>query len=204
MFSISNRLFSFVLYLEIVARKKQYNEAEVLEKAMQLFWKNGYETTSMQMLEQEMGINKFSIYSSFGNKHSLFLESLKCYKSSTGVMLKKFKNATNGVASIKQFFYDSVEANFKDDSIKGCLVTNTYNEFSEGEDELIKAQMEAFMANVKDLIIEKLKTDSTKDEATILKQANFLLLAKHGLAAASRVNSKQEIEDYIEMTFKNI
>jgi hypothetical protein len=36
-----------------------------------------------------------------------------------------------------------------------------------------------------------------------LKQANYLLLAKHGLAAASRVNNKQEIED-IELTFNNI
>ncbi|WP_179352720.1 TetR/AcrR family transcriptional regulator [Winogradskyella vidalii] len=187
-----------------MARKKQYNEAEVLEKAMQLFWRNGYETTSMQMLEQEMGINKFSIYSSFGNKHSLFLESLKCYKNNVNEMFETFKNASNGVASIKQFFYDSVEANFKDNSIKGCLVTNTYNEFSEREDELIKVQMDAFMANLKAIIIEKLKTDPTKDEATILQQANFLLLAKHGLAAAARVNSKQEIEDYIEMTFKNI
>ncbi|MBC7557159.1 MAG: TetR family transcriptional regulator, partial [Chryseobacterium sp.] len=46
-----------------MARKKKYIEEVVLEKAMNLFWKNGYEKTSMQMLEEEMGINKFSIYS---------------------------------------------------------------------------------------------------------------------------------------------
>lgn len=43
---------------------------------MALFWRNGYETTSIQMLEKEMGINKFSIYSSFGNKEGVFIESL--------------------------------------------------------------------------------------------------------------------------------
>jgi hypothetical protein len=64
--------------------------------------------------------------------------------------------------------------------------------------------MKDFMDNLKNLFIEKLKMDSTKDEETILKEANFLLLAKHGLAAAARVNSRKEIEDYIEMTFKNI
>lgn len=53
-------------------RKKQYNEQEVIEKAMQLFWRNGYETTSVQMLEKEMGINKFSIYASFGSKDGVF------------------------------------------------------------------------------------------------------------------------------------
>ena len=197
-------MFSFVLYLEIMARKKEYIEEEVVEKAMKLFWQNGYETTSMQMLEKEMGINKFSIYSSFGNKHGLFLESLKCYKGKVNHTLEKFKNASNGVEDIKQFFYDSVSSNFKDDEMKGCLVTNTYNEFSEKEDEFIKAQMNTFMNNIKSIIIEKLKTDVTKDEQTVAKQANYLLLAKHGLAAAARVNTKQEIEDYIEMTFKNI
>ena len=158
-----------------MARKKQYNEDEVVEKAMNLFWKNGYEATSMQMLEKEMGINKFSIYSSFGNKHGLFLESLKQYKSKVSATLVKFKNGTNGVEDIKQFFYDSISSNFKLGNQKGCFVTNTYNEM-----------------------------DPSKDEDTILKQANYLLLAKHGLAAAARVNTQQEIEDYIEMTFKNL
>ncbi|GAK75996.1 transcriptional regulator [Nonlabens ulvanivorans] len=54
-----------------MARKKEYIESEVIEKAMTLFWRNGYENTSMQMLEKEMGINKFSIYSSFGSKHGV-------------------------------------------------------------------------------------------------------------------------------------
>ncbi len=46
--------------------------------------------------------------------------------------------------------------------------------------------------------------DATKSEETVLRQANFLLLAKHGLAAATRVNNKEEINDYIEMTFTNL
>jgi TetR/AcrR family transcriptional repressor of nem operon len=136
--------------------------------------------------------------------NGLFLESLKCYKGKVSKIHDKFQNASNGVESIKQFFYDSVDPNYKGDNIKGCLVTNTYNEFSESEDSIIKAQMLTFMDNLKNLFIEKLSTDSNKDKATVLKQANYLLLAKHGLAAAARVNSQQEIEDYIEMTFKNL
>jgi AcrR family transcriptional regulator len=187
-----------------MARKKQYNEAEVVEKAMHLFWKNGYETTSMQMLEKEMGINKFSIYSSFGNKHGLFLECLNLYKSKKVTAFQKLKKGTHGVEDIKHFFYDSVSSNFKSDNTKGCFITNTYNEFSEKEDECIQKQMNSFMDNLKTIIIEKLKMDTSKNEETVLKQANYLLLAKHGLAAAARVNTKEEIEDYIEMVFKNL
>ena len=188
----------------MMARKKQYIEEEVIDKAMHLFWRNGYENTSMQMLEKEMGINKFSIYSSFGNKHGVFIASLKAYKANINSMFEKFENSTNGVDDIKQFFYDSVNICQQKGNEKGCLVTNTYNEFSETEDDLIKDQMMSFMDNLKKLFIKKLKLNTSKDEDTIKKQANFLLLAKHGLAAATRVNDQKEIEDYIEMTFKNI
>lgn len=187
-----------------MARPKQYNEAEVIQKAMHIFWKNGYEATSMQMLEKAMGINKFSIYSSFGNKHGLFLESLKLYRSNVSQVLDKLKKGTQGVEDIKQFFYDSVSSSFNCDNIKGCFVTNTYNEFYDKEDECIQKQMNSFMDNLKSVIIGKLKMDTSKNEETVLKQANYLLLAKHGLAAAARVNTKKEIEDYIEMVFKNL
>jgi AcrR family transcriptional regulator len=187
-----------------MARKKEYNENEVVEKAMQLFWRNGYKATSMQMLEKEMGINKFSIYARFGNKHGLFIETLKCYKTKINNILVKFKDASHGLADVKQFFYDSVNLNCEEERKKGCFVTNTYNEFSESEDFLIKEQMLAFMKQLKILIIEKLKMDVSNNKATVIKQANFLLLAKHGLAAAARVNSTKEIEDYIEMTFSTL
>ena len=187
-----------------MARTKKYNEQEVIEKAMVLFWKNGYENTSVRMLEKEMGINQFSIYASFGSKHGVFLESLKCYKSKNNSMFEKLKNGTNGVEDIKTFFYDSINKPDELGSQKGCLFTNTYNEFAEIEDQMIKNEMSQFMDNLKSLFIQKLKTDPSKDEETILKQPNYLLLAKHGLAATTRVNNKKEIEDYIEFTFKNL
>ncbi|UMB59597.1 TetR/AcrR family transcriptional regulator [Lutibacter sp. A80] len=187
-----------------MARKKQYNEEEVIEKAMHLFWKNGYENTSVRMLEKEMGINQFSMYSSFGSKHGVFLESLKSYKKIINSIFEKLKTSKNGIEDIKEFFYNSIQVSNINGNQKGCLVTNTYNEFAESEDELIREQMNNFMLGLKEIFIEKLSIDSSKDEQTIIKQANYLLLAKHGLAAASRVNNQQEIEDYIEMVFKNL
>lgn len=187
-----------------MARKKEYSEEVVVEKAMNLFWRNGYEATSMQMLEKEMGINKFSIYSSFGNKHGLFLECLKSYERKVNSIFEQFKNSNNGIEDIKDFFYNSVRICNVDGNEKGCLLTNTYNEFSDKEDETINEQINSFMDNLKELFIEKLRMNSDKDDETVLKQANYLLIAKHGLAAASRVNNSKEIEDYIEMTFEGL
>ncbi|MCK0132094.1 TetR/AcrR family transcriptional regulator [Flavobacteriaceae bacterium F08102] len=187
-----------------MARKKKYNEDEVIEKAMHLFWRNGYAATSMQMLEKEMGINKFSIYASFGNKHGLFLKSIQCYKKQLNSIFEAFKNSNKGIEDIKDFFYNSVRICQIEGNQKGCLLTNTYNEFSGIEDKQINELMNSFMKDLKELFIQKLRMNSKKDEETIVKQANYLLLAKHGLAAASRVNNEKEIEDYIEMTFKNL
>lgn len=187
-----------------MARRKQYIEKEVIDKAMHLFWRNGYENTSMHMLEKEMGINKFSIYSSFGSKRGVFLESISAYRERTQDMFEKFKNASKGVEDIKEFFYDSVNICNRDGNQKGCLITNTYHEFFENDDVLVNNEMSDFMTNLKGLFLEKLRMDSTKNEETVIKEANFLLLAKHGLASASKVNSTEEINDYIKMTFKNI
>ena len=187
-----------------MARKKEYNEDVVVGKAMNLFWRNGYEATSMQMLEKEMGINKFSIYSSFGNKHGLFLECLNSYKRKVNAIFEQFKNSNNGIEDIKDFFYNSVRICNVEGNQKGCLLTNTYNEFSNREDEPINEQINSFMDNLKQLFIEKLRMNSDKDEETVLKQANYLIIAKHGLAAATRVNNNKEIEDYIEMIFNGL
>lgn len=187
-----------------MARKKQYNEADVIDKAMHVFWQNGYKGTSMQMLEDEMGINKFSIYSSFGSKKGLFLESINSYKKKTNQLFEKLIHGTKGLEDIKDFFYNSVNICHEKGNKKGCLVTNTYYEFSDSEDAIIQDNMDSFMSNLKTIFIEKLRMDSTKDDATIMKQANFLLLAKHGLAASTKVNTKKEIEDYIEMTFSKL
>jgi hypothetical protein len=73
-----------------MARNKQYNEQEVIEKRCLLFWRNGYQNTSVRMLE-EMGINQFSIYASFGNKHGVFVESLKCYKTKIYSIFENYK-----------------------------------------------------------------------------------------------------------------
>ena len=61
-------------------RKKEYDREEVTEKAMQVFWNNGYKATSMRTLEEEMGINLYSIYAGFEHKEGLFLETLKRYE----------------------------------------------------------------------------------------------------------------------------
>jgi len=196
-----------------MARKKNYNDDEVIEKATEIFWRNGYENTSMSALESSMGINKFSIYSSFGNKQGVFLQSLKCYRNKLLPIVTKLENSSQGILAIKEYFYDSLAiyadtlaVNHSQPTYfrsKGCLMTNTRGELQGECNEIILNEIESFISYQKKLFIEKLTFDGiTKEQAK--KNANYLIIAKQAVSVASKVHSQDEIHDFIEMTFKAI
>ncbi|MCB4798034.1 TetR/AcrR family transcriptional regulator [Neotamlana laminarinivorans] len=185
-------------------RTKNYNETEVIEKAMNLFWRNGYETTSMQMLEKEMGINKFSIYASFGNKNGVFLESIKCYKQKLNKLIAKLEQSTKGVKAIKTYFYDFIEFSKETEYGKGCLITNTANELSPDADEKIKEVLSSFTNVVRNVFVNTLKQEKHLNQTLLEEQADYLIVAMFGLSSASRVFNSTQLENYIENIFNNI
>lgn len=185
-------------------RKKQYNESEVLEKAMSLFWENGYEATSTRMLEKEMGINQFSIYSSFGNKESLFLDCLNLYKQKIKRITNKLTESDKPVVGVKQYFYDFIAFSIEKEKTKGCLITNTINEFGFDKNPKITDNAINFTKHIRSLFYNNLKLDATKNTKTLNKQADYLVVAIGSLAVSSKIFSKELLETYIEHTFINI
>ena len=185
-------------------RVKQYNEAEVIESAMDVFWQNGYKSTSLRMLSKEMGINQFSINASFGNKQNLFLESLKLYRTKLQQLLKTFEENSNGIESIKNFFYAFAEFSNQNEYKRGCLIINTMSEFGLEVDKEVGALISNYAEQLKALFKKNLEFNTTKDNDTIKRQLNYLDLAIVGLGLATKVKDNTAIEDYIEMTFNNL
>ncbi|MDW7614307.1 TetR/AcrR family transcriptional regulator [Peribacillus simplex] len=112
-----------------MARSKEFDEKAVLRKAMELFWEQGYEKTSMQDLVDHMGIHRRSIYDTFGDKRSLFLASLNHYEE---LIVNEMKSIISSTSSIKQairdvfiFILNSIEQ-----YPKGCLSVNAAIELS--------------------------------------------------------------------------
>ena len=60
-------------------RKRSFNKEEALDKAMRVFWENGYAGTSITQLTSALGINKPSLYAAFGNKEQLFSTAMEHY-----------------------------------------------------------------------------------------------------------------------------
>ncbi len=67
-------------------RPRQFKQEEVLEKAMRVFWKKGYEQTAITDLVAATGVGAQSLYGSIGNKRTIFIESLTYYLSNIGVL----------------------------------------------------------------------------------------------------------------------
>ena len=185
-------------------RQKQYIEEEVIEKAMELFWRNGYEATSVRMLEKEMGINQFSMYSSFGSKHGVFLESIKLYAKKANLLVDKLEKASNGIEDIKQFFYDFIELSRKNDLKRGCLMVNTLTELGDKTDDLLLSEMLEFSKRRDAAFKQKLHLGSNRDEETISKQTNFLSITAGGLAVALMISDKKQLHDFVETTIENL
>ncbi|MBE7630352.1 TetR/AcrR family transcriptional regulator [Tenacibaculum piscium] len=185
-------------------RKKEYNEDLVTEKAMNLFWRNGYEITSMQMLEKEMGINKFSIYSSFGSKEGLLEASIICYRRKLDSLFHKMINSNTGIEAIKQYFIDSLEFSKENKDFKGCFIGNTATELKNSDVPKIKNLLAANTTKLKNIFADKLREEKCFKEAEIEAKADYLLISKFGFSAATKVFSPKQLNNYLNQIFKKL
>ncbi|HAK53611.1 MAG TPA: hypothetical protein DCM54_17170 [Gammaproteobacteria bacterium] len=116
----------------MVGRPRQFDEDQVLEKAMSAFWAHGYETTSMLDLVSATGLHKGSLYQAFGNKHDLFVKSLRRYLEEMRLEKSRLlKEADSPLAGIYAVLHGMVEISDDDDGCpKGCLAVNSLVELA--------------------------------------------------------------------------
>ena len=114
-----------------MARTKSFNETEVLEKALNLFWTKGYSATSIQDLVDHLGINRASIYDTWGDKRNLYLESLKLYRKGSSNWLLELVRSDKPAKQIIHDFLDYViEDSIADTEQKGCFLVNSTTELA--------------------------------------------------------------------------
>ncbi|MEQ6328272.1 TetR/AcrR family transcriptional regulator [Pseudomonas chengduensis] len=105
----------------------------MLESAMQLFWEQGYEATSLQDLLSVTGLSKSSLYESFGSKQGLFEAAFTRYfDSRSKQMLDRLEQAESPLAFIHGCLL-SVLDDAQQNKPRGCMLVNVANEFSTGD-----------------------------------------------------------------------
>lgn len=121
-----------------MARPQSFNSDKALAAAMTLFWQRGYEATSLQQLVQAMGVNRASLYNSFGDKKALFRSCLGRYRQQVQVLVMQASNGSkNGFDALNRFFSLSFTLLPEDLLRQGCFAVNTVSELSLVDEELV-------------------------------------------------------------------
>ena len=111
----------------MAGRPREFDTDDVLEAAMQCFWSNGYESTSLTDLVDATGLLKGSLYHAFGDKHSLFKQSLERYLSKMRERVRSTFSASersiDGVRKSLHCMIDIADADSRQP--KGCMAINS-------------------------------------------------------------------------------
>ncbi len=109
-----------------VGRPREFDEGQVLDAVMAVFWRQGYEGTSMADLLAATGLHKGSLYQAFGDKHSLFITALRRYidnlRSEMSQVLMSSDTAFEGM---RNAMHKVIEMSTGDDCNPGCMALNT-------------------------------------------------------------------------------
>jgi TetR/AcrR family transcriptional repressor of nem operon len=106
-----------------MARTRQFDERQALVSAMLVFWEKGFEGTSIQDLEDAMGLKRTSIYNTFGNKRALFERVMACYKESVMAELLAAMDAAPDIREgVRRLMNGALNIHFEKDNPGGCLL----------------------------------------------------------------------------------
>ena len=191
-----------------MARSKAFNEEEVLDKAVEVFWAKGYEATSMQDLVDAMGIQRGSLYATFGSKQQLFLRSLDRYGK---VVVKQFldilESKSSAIESIELFFAQLVEHLLTAGPLRSCLVTNSAIERGL-RDEETKQQVLHLLNALEKGFYKTLQRASDSGEIStdldLKKLASFLTSNMQGLLVIGKVCSERSVLEGINQVTLSI
>src|SRR6267154_4259943 len=118
-----------------MARPREFDEPAVLDAAMDCFWRDGYEATSVRDLAARMGITGTSLYNAFGDKRSLFRQALHRYaERSTRERISRLESTLPPKQAVRAFLGEIVERSVDGDR-RGCLLVNTALEIAPHDSE---------------------------------------------------------------------
>jgi len=180
-------------------RHRSFDKDNALEKAMLIFWKNGYPGTSLTDLTNAMGINKSSLYAAFGNKEELFNQTIEFYLNKHGVvhLAELFKTEQSLKERVRNYLLSIARMLTNPDLPKGCLVCNSTSEIAghclpENSAKNINAINQQTIFTLTDFFEKEQQVGNLIEGNSSNAIANYLLTLQFGLAVSARNGSNME------------
>ncbi|MCW7553925.1 TetR/AcrR family transcriptional regulator [Endozoicomonas gorgoniicola] len=189
-------------------RPRSFNQETALEEALKIFWSQGYEGASVKDLTKAMGINKPSMYDTFGNKEELFLKAVDMYIRCETEFFFQALELDDIHQVITSILQGSAQANCSEEKPKGCLIIQgalvCSSEASTIKQALIKCRNE--MSEVLQRRFEKARKEGQLvDGANPKVMCHYLTTVLNGLSVHSVDDtSKQMIHAVSRMAIENL
>ena len=140
----------------MTGRPREFEREEALDKAMELFWSQGYEATGVAELCDHMGVGRQSLYNTFGDKESLFKEALRRYQiASLRPMVEILRGKGSGLENVYKIL-DIWQETSAGVSQRGCLMANSIAEFGMREPR-ISAELGSMLGDMEEAFTHALE-----------------------------------------------
>lgn len=155
---------------------------------MGVFWEKGYDAASISDLTAAMGINRFSLYDTFGDKHELYLKALDAYSDRVvGGMVERV-NAIETLEDIQQFFFGMIEYQHSGESSPCCMMHKAAVSLAAVDDEArkrVETARDRFHAAYHDALDRIKRTGGVRKDLDLNQAAWLLMITKSGLMGYS-------------------
>ncbi|MGW9018968.1 TetR/AcrR family transcriptional regulator [Priestia megaterium] len=190
-----------------MARSKEFEESEVLDKAMRLFWEQGYEKTSMTDLVEHMGIHRRSLYDTFGDKHTLFLKAMDRFgdtiSADVASGVKRSKTATEALQFMFEFM---IRLNVDEGLPSGCLMVNSAVELAARDVDVDTKSTKSFTSTeqkLKEIILWGQKDGEFTSDYDAKELAEYLNNVLVGIRVMARTSvTKEKLHRLSSMSIK--
>lgn len=168
-----------------MGRTKTYQRGALVDRAVELFRSHGFASTSAAMLEEQLGVNRSSIYAEFGSKQALFDAALERYRET--VVDQRFGPLDEpgaGIGAITAVFEFYGAAGHGPASGRGCLLCNTAIELGSEDPtstEAIPRYLERITSAFKFALDDAARNAEIRDTVDTTREAQFLTAAVLGI-----------------------
>lgn len=158
-----------------MARPKEFDVKAALDRAMELFWAQGYEATSLQDLLEHMGIGRQSLYDTFGGKHRLFLAALDRYREKQVDGLLATLEAPDASLDAVRKYCEAV-VDYCASHPQACMITNSTMELASHDTQVAK-KSRAYMTRLEGAFLKAITNAIERGEIPRGKDARAI--ARH-------------------------
>jgi TetR/AcrR family transcriptional repressor of nem operon len=193
-----------------MARPRQFDPEEVLDRSMHAFWTRGYRETSVDDLVDVTGVRPGSLYNAFpGGKRGLFLESLHRYSDLVvPEKLGALERPGAGLTELRAYFDGLVEDLCRPEGRMGCLMVNSAMELAAVDSEvgeLVRGHMERLERNAERALRNARRRGEIPRHVSPRAKATQLMATGMGLMVVGKTDpGRKVLETIVDAAFAEL